>query len=90
MGEVVSILANQPHVTGKAYCLECKSEWVAVAEQGTVYLECPECGLEKGVFKCACLPADGCIFQCDCGCCTFVIRDNGQAMCGLCGLSHEI
>lgn len=39
---------RQPHLSGKAKCLACKHEWVAVAPSGTIWLECPSCSLERG------------------------------------------
>lgn len=40
-----------PHMECLARCIACKHEWHAVAPVGTVWLECPSCGTEKGVFK---------------------------------------
>ena len=42
--------AREPHNTGKARCIDCKHEWVAVAPVGTVWLICPACVLERGRF----------------------------------------
>jgi len=33
----------EPHLSGKARCLACKKEWVAVAPVGTTTLKCPDC-----------------------------------------------
>ena len=39
-----------PHSSGKARCLACKHEWVAVAPTGVTWMECPACSLERGRF----------------------------------------
>ena len=44
-----------PHVSGKAKCIDCKHEWVAVAPTAVTWLECPSCSLVRGRF----------IFQCE-------------------------
>ena len=41
---------QSPHSFGKARCLACKHEWVAVAPVGAIWLDCPECTLERGRF----------------------------------------
>jgi len=41
-------LERSPHYSGRARCLACKHEWVAVAPIGTDWLECPACSLERG------------------------------------------
>ena len=51
MGEVISFQDHLPHCHGDALCLDCKHEWVARATLPTEWLECPNCGLEKGRFK---------------------------------------
>lgn len=42
---------NSPHWSGTAYCVGCKHEWEAAAPTGTINIECPVCGLPKGVPK---------------------------------------
>lgn len=39
-----------PHSAGRARCLACKHEWVAVAPTGVTWMECPACLLERGRF----------------------------------------
>ena len=74
-----------PHMTGKAKCIQCKHEWVGVAPQGTIWLECPSCTLQKGAFIYACEPDNmKSIFTCNCGNEIFLIADNGT-ICTLCG-----
>ncbi len=36
---------RQPHISGKARCLDCRHEWVAVAPVGVTWMECPSCSL---------------------------------------------
>lgn len=58
---------------GQAKCLNCEHEWMAVAEVGTVGLDCPECECSRGVWRGISVPwsceDDGYkeIFLCDCG-----------------------
>ncbi len=42
---------NCPHISGPAVCQTCKYKWVAVCPAGTVVLECPSCGLNRGVYR---------------------------------------
>ena len=88
MGTVTSILEHKEHLTGDAVCLQCKHEWIAVAEIGTVVLECPECELSKGVFGAALLPES--YYVCHCGCASFYISAiSGLAQCAFCGVDEE-
>ena len=74
---VVSLAANRQHLSGLAHCTACKHEWVAVAPVGTVWLECPSCGTERGLMKSPVEPNDGEMeFRCNCGCRIFGIRSN--------------
>lgn len=41
---------NSPHATGKAICMACAYEWVAVIATGEVWFECPACKSNKGHF----------------------------------------
>lgn len=52
-GEVIDLAARRPnpHASGEAFCLDCKHTWAAVAPTGTIWLECPSCGLVRGRFK---------------------------------------
>ena len=43
MADVIDINANKPHWTGSVKCFSCGHEWIAVAPQGTQFLECPKC-----------------------------------------------
>lgn len=42
--------ARTPHMAGKARCLDCRHEWVAVAPSETLWLTCPKCSLSRGRF----------------------------------------
>lgn len=85
---VIDIRSRQPHMTGQAICLHCKKEWQAVAEVGVTQLECPECGLYKGVYRTLTIPVDKPLWQCQCGCHMFYITES-HAYCGLCGIAQE-
>lgn len=86
MGDVINIESKLPHLSGKAVCLNCKFEWVAVAPLGTIALECSECGLFKGVF--AAMPAPDMAWHCPCGTALFYVTPNGN-MCAHCAMIQE-
>ena len=68
--EVVSLAAwkeeNGPHLAGSARCISCRHEWVSVAPVGTVWLDCPSCGMAKGRLVNPVLK-DGLHWHCLCG-----------------------
>lgn len=68
--------AREPHSEGKARCLACKHEWVAVAPVGTIWLECPACTLERGRFI-AQHQREGDHWHCNCGCDLFYATPDG-------------
>lgn len=77
-------------MTGQAVCIHCKHKWTAVAEIGTYILDCPECGLGKGLFANLALPQEGEeSWQCNCGNGYFIIRKSG-CMCVNCGLTQVL
>lgn len=58
-----------PHLAGEALCIGCRHTWAAVAPVGTSRLECPACGLGKGMFRYPIYCEDGdSLFTCNCGC----------------------
>jgi hypothetical protein len=80
-------LLRNPHRTGKARCLNCKHEWVAVAPVGTHALECSQCQTFQGVF----IGASNTQFQqwqCCCGEYLFYIDAKGP-YCAHCGTRPE-
>jgi hypothetical protein len=88
MGDVLSFarpVEEVIHRSGAAHCLHCRHEWVAVAPVGIVYVECPECHCDKGVFTGVTLPPVGTEhFVCGCGNGLFsVTRD--YVLCANCG-----
>jgi hypothetical protein len=63
-----------PHLSGQARCVACDHEWVAVAPVGSTWLQCPECGTNKGLLRFHCEPAEGGeMWTCGCGCDVFYI-----------------
>ena len=76
-----------PHLEGKARCIACQHEWEAVAPVGTVWLDCPECSLNKGAFIAEVLHEED-HWTCDCGNILFCHTPEG-AYCPNCGLSHD-
>lgn len=85
MGEVRSITEKQPHKAGPAHCIHCKHAWAAVALPGTVWLDCPECGSEKGVFTGPCQSSATQLFECNCGNDLFRVHPEG-IFCPNCGV----
>lgn len=79
---------RSPHSTGKARCLQCGHEWVAVAPVGAVWLECPHCQVERGCFIGPCAPENNTVWQCNCGNLMFFLTPDGP-MCPVCGTYHD-
>lgn len=77
-----SLIERGSHLSGEAFCSHCKHEWVAVVPVGTVELECPKCGTNKGLLKHGCEPEEA--WTCGCGCHMFMISRNG-VICWNCG-----
>lgn len=67
---------REPHSSGKARCLACKHEWVAVAPVGAVWIECPSCTLTRGGFI-APHWRDEHHWTCNCGCDLFHATPEG-------------
>lgn len=92
MGDVVDFVAakeeREPHMSGKARCLACKHEWEAVAPLGTIWLDCPECTLERGRFIGPC-ERDGSFWRCNCGNHLFEITPEG-VYCPNCGVWQNL
>jgi predicted RNA-binding Zn-ribbon protein involved in translation (DUF1610 family) len=53
-------------LSGTARCISCERQWEAVAPTGTVWLECPACGLLRGRFVYPCERPDP-HWICGCG-----------------------
>lgn len=86
MAEIHSIDEAKPHTAGPAVCLSCKHEWTAVIVVGVDDVECPECGMHKGVRKGLIYPTP--FWACACGCSHFQINDELQPVCVLCGTAQ--
>ena len=91
MAEVISLDKaredRKPHSVGDAQCLGCQHKWVAMSETGVTQLECPSCGLLKGVYS---HPAmrDGLEYRCKCGNDLYRICEEG-IYCANCGVWHR-
>lgn len=82
--------AREPHLSGRAICLQCRYAWVAVVPVGRDAFDCPECGLEKGVMQGLVQPQEGePIWQCHCGCEMFYIPASGFPTCVMCGTEQS-
>jgi hypothetical protein len=74
---------REPRLSGKARCLACRHEWVAVAPVGTRWMECPSCTLERGRFV-AQVERNCAHWHCGCGCDLFYVVEDG-IYCPNCG-----
>lgn len=87
-------LEREPHSEGWRICLGCRHEWRGVAPLGVnSSLECPECGLAKGVTKNLYGEEDGdAVFLCNCGCDVLFASVDRQGVrriqCVACGVNH--
>lgn len=86
-GNVVALDEHRPHMSGEAVCLHCSHKWVGIQPVGALAMECPKCGLYKGVFNSVFMPDE--FYECSCGNCNFFFVEDG-AMCALCGDMHEL
>ena len=80
MGDIVA-LRKEPKaplvLEGKAKCLACKHEWVAITPSPVAAMfDCPACGAGKGVYTRGVL-RDSDVWQCNCGCSYFTITPRG-------------
>lgn len=87
-----ALTVDKPHLVGIAKCLDCGTEWTAVAEVGTTHLECPRCKTSRGVLAGPVEPHVGEMwFTCNCGNNLFHIVASPQGkfqslMCIKCGI----
>lgn len=86
MGDVTPLYRepDEPHQEGPCLCMSCRHEWHGVAPAGTVDLECPKCGTQKGVWIHPCFHANRPHWQCKCGNEFFTINDD-RFVCAACG-----
>ena len=83
MSSVVELDEYRPHNSGKARCLTCSHEHVAVAPVGVTWMECPACHTFKATWVGAC-QRDGLEWQCKCGNDLFHVKPEGT-YCPHCG-----
>lgn len=77
-----------PHMTGKAQCAGCGTDWEAVAPVGTHELDCPSCGAHKGFFVNTVVRGDQ-EWECNCGSTLFRIAKHCGPYCVNCGAAQE-
>lgn len=91
MMNVVSLESyrERDHLAGQARCVACGHEWEAVAPTGTVYLDCAECGGQKGIFARPTVPKEtDLMWSCKCGGEAFYLIKNSsgtELQCWNCG-----
>lgn len=87
MGDLVSLQEERekrtPHMRGKAHCLFCRHEWEAVEPVGSVWLQCPACGSQRGRYDGHVSPGAA-KWVCNCGNDLFYITVDGCS-CPSCG-----
>jgi hypothetical protein len=75
--------------SGEAFCIGCGEEWIAIAETGTLQLECPVCKTMKGKFRFEFCVAEGeLVRECNCKNRLFYLTPLGH-MCANCGICQE-
>ena len=79
---------RSPHLSGWAHCIACGEEWVAVSPAGTVWLTCPKCKSEKGLYSYSCVREGTSHWICNCGNDLFHITPEGM-YCPNCGEWQE-
>jgi hypothetical protein len=88
VAEVVSLAdakaARTLHLEGPAQCVGCRHEWQAVAPVGVEHLECPACGLHKGLWAKPVQRGEQ-IWRCNCGGELFRIAPHVGPYCANCG-----
>jgi len=87
MGKLIALQERIPHISSECICLHCGYEWIGVFPTGVTSLECPECGLMKGVFKGVCVPEK--VLECNCGCRHCFVSGEGNIICCNCGITHR-
>lgn len=75
---------KEPYLKGKARCLTCKHEWVAVHPIPMEWMECPSCGCRKGWMKNPVVYSQLPHWMCKCGNDLFQITPYGS-YCPNCG-----
>jgi transcription elongation factor Elf1 len=89
---VIDMKAHKPHYSGGAQCLHCEHRWIAVVAvaDDDGQLQCPNCGLDKGVWRGLFTPPDGSkIWVCNCGNNFFWFLDGRVTMCPKCGAEQD-
>ena len=82
---VINLDDHRPHREGQAKCAHCRHTWHAVAPVDAGNLECPECGLCKGVwYGVHMVPEGEEHFECQCGNSFFELSKSGP-LCIDCG-----
>lgn len=86
MGDIASLDDYRPHMTGPVRCAACGHEWEAISPIGMFdAMECPDCGLMKGVRTTAVTTGDdGIHWACRCGN-IFYVLTNKSILCTHCG-----
>lgn len=78
---------RDPHMTGRAVCLDCKQAWRAVVPVGVVWLTCPQCNLNRGRLIDHVEIDAGYHWTCGCGCNLFHVTPE-SFYCPNCGKAH--
>lgn len=79
---------REPRVVGPARCMLCAREWEASVPLGTIWLECPSCGSDKGHLVGNIASHTETHFVCNCGNALFTVCGDGAILCPNCGEYH--
>lgn len=81
---------NDHHLSGEAVCLECQHRWTAVVPVGVDYMDCPNCGTNKGVWHYRTAAVDDTRWVCTCGGDAHYVLPEQRCQCIRCGLVRHI
>lgn len=79
--------AEETTLSGRALCVECRHEWVAVAPEGARCFECPSCKTHKGIWMGVVEPPAE-RWECNCGGQLFFVTPTGFD-CARCGTEQK-
>ena len=81
-------LPEVSNLEGPAECLHCRKVFMAIAPVGHVFIKCPDCHVEKAVFRTHVLPEESEeILLCTCGSWVWSVTKS-TLVCVICGMGQ--